>query len=330
MLDENVQQMMNLVIAGSIFGLVLSIWVFGILLWSARRMGKVRQMQQRLGITHPHTGGRTRTLQLWHEGTQYTTLVPTGSRAGGLLMRVHRACLAAGWTIGAGPFLLMLFGAAVFAAAIIAVVMKNTPLGVGVGVAILVVFRIYMLGKINKREAMFETQLVDAMDLAARSLRAGHPMLGAFQLIAEEMAPPVSTVFAEMCQRHEMGASLEESLRDTAEESTSSDLTLFATSVAIQMRTGGNLAELIDRLAAVVRERMRLSRRVRVMTAQTQMSKRVLLALPFVMLVLLSLLNPSYMDPLFSTTAGNYLLAFGAAGLALGAWVMSRMAVLRF
>src|ERR1043165_2227365 len=107
------------------------------------------------------------------------------------------------------------------------------------------------------------------------------------------MREPISLVFSDICQRHGMGADLEEVLRDAGDQSASSDMKLFATSVAIQIRTGGNLADLMERLAFGTRDRMRLHRRVRVLPAQTQMSKRVLLGLPFIMFVLLNVLTPT-------------------------------------
>ena len=124
--------------------------------------------------------------------------------------------------------------------------------------------------------------------------------------------------------------SLEAALRQAAAKSTSPDLKLFATSVAIQLRSGGNLASMMEGLSAVIRDRMRLSQRVRVLTAQTQFSKRILAALPLVLFVLLNLINPQYVEPLYATTGGQLLLALAAAGVLLGVYVMNRMAVLRF
>jgi tight adherence protein B len=177
---------------------------------------------------------------------------------------------------------------------------------------------------------MFEIQFVDALDLAARSLRAGHPLVGSFQLIAEEIAAPVSTVFAQICQQQALGSSIEEALTLISERSSSKDLQLFATSVIIQVRSGGNLADMMERLAAVIRERRRLSRRLRVLTAQTQFSKRALLALPFVIFLGLNLLDPTYMVPLYTTSAGQFLLLIGGTGLVLGGWMMNRIGVLRY
>jgi len=192
------------------------------------------------------------------------------------------------------------------------------------------VFRIVMLAKIGRRESLFEEQLMDAMELASRSLRAGHPLMGAFQLLSEEMAPPVRTVFADICQQHGMGADLEGVLRDAGDDSASEDMKLFATSVAIQVRTGGNLADLMERLAAVIRDRMRLNRRVRVLTAQTQLSKRVLIALPFALFIMLNVINPKYMSQFYITVAGQVMLGVGVFLLALGAWLMNRLADLKY
>ena len=163
-----------------------------------------------------------------------------------------------------------------------------------------------------------------------RSLRVGHPLPGAVEMIAEELEPPVSTIFSEICQQQALGMTLEESLRKVAVNSTSSDMRLFATAVAIQLRTGGNLADMMERLATVMRQRMRLARRVRVLTMQTQFSKRILIALPIVMFGILSLTNPKYMSKLYATEYGQIALGLAAAMMLLGTWMMNRMATLEY
>jgi tight adherence protein B len=100
--------------------------------------------------------------------------------------------------------------------------------------------------------------------------------------------------------------------------------------VIIQVRSGGNLADMMHRLADVIRDRMRLKRRVRVLTAQTQLSKRVLLVLPFLLFGVLNLLNPTYMMPLYTTSMGRTLLVVAGTGLMLGVWVMNRLSVLKY
>ena len=105
---------------------------------------------------------------------------------------------------------------------------------------------------------------------------------------------------------------------------------LFATSVAIQLQSGGNLAELMDSLANVVRSRMRLNRRMRVLTAQTQLSKKVLIALPILLFIVLSLANPEYMSVFYKTTIGKYMLLTAVGIVSFGAWVMNKLTTLKY
>ncbi len=328
-MDPRQQQIIMMVLAISTFVLVLSVWIGGMLLWSAKRSVHSRKVHSRLGLARESRGERT--LHLWLEGRELTTTVPTLGRPAGYLRKLEYQFNQAGWNLTSGQIVVFVLGIVVITSAFMTLITGgNWLLGAGMSAAILIVMRIFLLARVARREALFENQLVDALELAARSLRAGHPLLGAFQLLSEEMREPISLVFSDICQRHGMGADLEEVLRDAGDQSASSDMKLFATSVAIQIRTGGNLADLMERLAFVIRDRMRLHRRVRVLTAQTQMSKRVLLGLPFIMFVLLNVLNPTYMSKFYTEFAGKIMLGVSVFLLAFGAWVMNRMADLRY
>jgi tight adherence protein B len=182
----------------------------------------------------------------------------------------------------------------------------------------------------SRKAAAFDQQLADALSLVARSLRAGHPLLSGFGLVAEEAPRPVRDVFASVCQQQALGIRLQDALRSTAAKHPSPDLELFVTSVIIQLESGGNLADLMDRLTDVIRDRMRLGRRVKVLTAQTQLSKRILIGLPFLVFLGLSLISPAYMEPLYETQAGRVILAIGGASLLAGVWLMKRIAVVRY
>jgi tight adherence protein B len=184
--------------------------------------------------------------------------------------------------------------------------------------------------RIRVRGAQFERQFIHALELAARSLRAGHPLLGAFQLISEELDEPVRTTFTEICQQHSMGVNLEGALERVAQASTSQDLRLFATSVAIQLRSGGNLADMMERLSFVIRDRLRLGRRIRILTSQTQFSKRILVGMPFALFLVLNLVNPQYVGTLYSTHQGQILLGVASVMMVLGILTMNRMAKLKY
>jgi tight adherence protein B len=178
--------------------------------------------------------------------------------------------------------------------------------------------------------AAFDRQLLDALDLVVRSLRANHPLLGALQLVSEEIPSPVGTLFGEICQQHGLGMSLESSLCRAAASTDHPEFKLFATSISIQMRSGGHLADMVTRLAQVIRDRMRLGRRVRVLTAQVQLSKRILLVMPFILFLVLNVISPDYVRVLYTTPTGRAMLVGGGIALMMGALLMNRMARLQY
>ncbi len=323
------QALTDFILAAAVFLLFLSLWIAVVMLWARRRLSQTSEIKHRLGIKLP-TRKKKRVLRLWHAGEQASTTVPVTVEARSLLKAIDRYCRKAGWTYGPGPMIALVGGVTALSTVFTMLVTANLWLSAAVGIALLITIRIYLEGRIASRAALFEAQLVDAMELAARSLRAGHPLLGAFQLISQELAQPVSAVFGEVCQMHEMGASLGASLQEMARSSASSDMNMFATSIAIQLRAGGNLADLMDRLAQVIRERARLNRRVNVLTAQTQMSKRVLVVLPFLIVLAFHVMNPDYMLPLYTTSVGRAMLGIAAAGLAIGIYLMNRMASVKY
>lgn len=319
----------DLIVIVAVFGLVFAVWLLAMLVWAVRRSVRSKKIERRLGLREVEEG-EGRVLRLWHDKKGEATTTIQQFRSQTFLERLDQLLGEAGWDMPA-PAVVMCLVAAVVAIGILLFVLTQSLLpGAGTAVAIVILFSAYLKRSISNRTALFENQFVDALDLAARSLRAGHPLVGAFQLISEEVTPPVSTIFHEICQQQSLGVGLEQAIQNTAAKSRSQDLKLFATAVVIQLRTGGNLADMMGRLASVIRERLRLSRRVRVLTAQTQFSKRVLLALPFVIFLALNVLNPNYMQPLYETTTGRILLAMGGVGLLLGAWTMNRLAVLRY
>jgi tight adherence protein B len=321
----------DLVVMASVFGLVLATWLVVLLVWSVRRSVRSHKVEKRLGlIDDERQSSERRVLRLWHDGKEAVTEVQGTDRKPTYRERLARLSHEAELKVPlqalipgfAGILILAFFGL---------LLVTHSPLpGFGLSVAVIGGFGTYLKGRIRRRLARFETQFVDALDLAARSLRAGHPLMGAFRLISEEIPEPVSTVFGEICQQQDLGVSTVDALRRVADESPSQDLKLFATSVIIQMRSGGNLADMMERIAFVIRDRIRLSRRVRVLTAQTQLSKRILIALPILMFLLLNVINHKYMEMFYTTTHGQLLLAGAGTGILLGAWMMNRLAVLRY
>jgi len=238
--------------------------------------------------------------------------------------------VAAGWKTPAPMVFLAVFGLA--SLVVVVAIMMRAGVWIGLAGAAIVVTLFWGMTnrRITARVSQFERQFVDSLGIAARALRAGHPLVGAFQLISEEVGDPLGSIFGDICQEQALGIDLQDSIQRVASASHSADLKLFATAVTIQMNSGGNLAELMDTLASVMRSRIRLHRRVRVLTAQTQLSKQILTGLPILMFVMLNITAPTYMEMFYQTWTGRYMLAGTTASILFGIWAMSRLSILHY
>jgi tight adherence protein B len=163
----------------------------------------------------------------------------------------------------------------------------------------------------TKRLAKFEEQFADALTVMARSLRAGHPFSEALHMVAEEMPEPMGPEFGIMFSEINYGGAPRDALLGLLERVPSVAVMAFVSSVLIQQETGGNLAELMDKLAEVVRARFRFQRRLRTLTAQGKMSAWILSLLPFVLAAGLSVVSPNYLPMLTKDPTGRtFIVAF--------------------
>ena len=160
----------------------------------------------------------------------------------------------------------------------------------------------------------FEEQFPEALDLLSRALRAGHAFQTAMGMVADELPPPVGPEFRHGFDQQNFGLPLRDALNELSERVPILDVRFFVTAVLIQRETGGNLAEILDNLAGVVRERFKIRRQVRVHTAHGRFTGYVLLSLPAALGVALMFINPDLMQLLFRERMGQMLLA-GAMGL---------------
>ncbi len=316
-------------IAGAIalFVLVLVVWSALLLVWLQLRSRRRSRLKRRLEGS-PGDAAEERVLRLWHEGKEHFTTVATSRKLTfrTRLRNVHRdAGLTTPLPVTLGNLLLiaMLVGIGLF------LILERVAPPLFGAAAVVVGFWWYLQARIARRASIFERQLVDALELSSRALRAGHPLTSSFRLISEEIPAPVGNIFAEICQQQAMGVDLQVALRKAARESENLDLRLLAASMSINLSCGGNVAEVSEGLAAVIRDRMRLNRRFRVLISQTQISKRILIALPLIMFFVLNVINPEYMSLLYDRPEGNVLLAVASTMLGLGWWSMNKMAALR-
>jgi tight adherence protein B len=177
----------------------------------------------------------------------------------------------------------------------------------------------------KKRVDAFNKALPDAADAMSRTIRAGHSMITAVGIVAESAEEPLRTEFAEVFRKQNFGVPVRDALLQMLERMPSQDLRVVVTGILIQKETGGNLAEILDRTAAVIRERMRIHGEIRTHTAQGRMTGWILCLLPVVMMIVINLVDPGYSTVLFRDPQGRMYLYIGGGLLILGAFTIRQI-----
>jgi tight adherence protein B len=192
----------------------------------------------------------------------------------------------------------------------------------------LVMFFIPLLWVLNKRRVRLKTfaaQLPDALELVARALRAGHSLGAGMHVVAEEMPSPIADEFGRVYEEQNLGIPVEESLRNICERVPNLDLRFFVTSVGIQRQTGGDLAEILDKIGYVIRERYRILGQVKALTAEGRLSGVVLIALPPVLFLVMLHIKPDYVQLLWTEPLGIKMSVFGLVMQIVGAIVIKKI-----
>jgi tight adherence protein B len=164
----------------------------------------------------------------------------------------------------------------------------------------------------------FNAGLADSIDMMSRSLRAGHSVVAAIGIVAEQAVEPVRSEFNEVFKKQNYGLPLREALMQLLDRVPSQDLRVLVTGMLVQKETGGNLAEILDRISHVIRERLRIKGEIRTHTAQGRLTGWILCLLPLVMLLMLNFINPGYSSILFDDPRGRKLLYTGVGLLVAG------------
>jgi tight adherence protein B len=184
----------------------------------------------------------------------------------------------------------------------------------------------YLKQLVNKRFADFSKQFPDALNLMSSSLRAGHPLIAAVNMVAEEMPKPISAVFETTTRDISLGVDTKDAFYSmTRAMPQSIDLRFFVTAVLIQKEVGGNLAELLDSLSITIRERFKLLGQLRVLTAQTKLSGTIIGFVPPVVLLFLFLSNREYIKPLFDNLQGQLALTAAIVMSIVGAILIKKI-----
>jgi tight adherence protein B len=184
---------------------------------------------------------------------------------------------------------------------------------------------VYAASKRSRRFRKFEQDFPEAIDLLARAVRAGHSFNTTLEMIADELADPVGGEFRKLFEEQKFGLPMRDALLNLTDRVPLVDVKFFVTSIMLQRETGGNLAEILDKLSYVIRERFKILRQVQVFTAQGRMSMRILMALPPALLVLMSFSNPPLMHVLFTDPLGHLLIGLAIVMQTTGYLLMRKV-----
>lgn len=177
----------------------------------------------------------------------------------------------------------------------------------------------------SKRFEKFEELFPEAIDTLARAVRAGHAFTTALELITNEVAEPVAGEFRQLFEEQKYGMPVRDALMNLTERMPLVDVKFFVTAVMLQRETGGNLAEILDNLSYVIRERFKIQRQVRVYTAQGRLTMALLMGMPPIIIVAMLVLNPTFIHPLFADPIGHVLLVAGITLQTVGYFVIRKI-----
>src|SRR5207248_3670591 len=183
----------------------------------------------------------------------------------------------------------------------------------------------WLFNKRRVRLKQFAGQLSDALELVARALRAGHSLSAGMHVVAEEMPGPINKEFGRVYEEQNLGIPLEEAMKNMCDRVPNLDLRFFVTAVAIQRQTGGDLAEILDKIGYVIRERYNILGQVKALTAEGRLSGVVLIALPFGLFLMMLHTKPDYISLLWTDPLGIKMSIFALVLQVLGAYAIKKI-----
>jgi tight adherence protein B len=310
------------------FVLTLALSFIVVMLFT-RPAGASKSAQQRL-ISIRHSV-RHQEADATGVGLEKTMQRVTFAQLGGFLDRYQFSkklgvlTIHANSSMSVGGVVLASAGASVGCGLLCLLVLHSFPLAlVAMIVGVVVPYGVLRFKRGSRLKA-FNTALPEAIDLMARSLRAGHSMGSSIDLVAEQSPDPLGSEFVQVFQQQRLGLQFREALLQMGSRVPSRDLQFLITAILVQKETGGDLTEILDRASHVIRERVRIEGEVRTHTAQGRLTGWILGLLPVIMLGLINIVSPGYSYVLFHDPTGQKLLYAGATLIVIGGLVIRKV-----
>lgn len=306
---------------------VVTIGVFAVAAFVDQRRSRARLLRERLAAVQkaPERPAGEELALLRDELLSEIPALDTILRRSARISALQKLLSQADMTIRAGNFLIVC-GATAAILGLIVMIWAGAPLFGWIGA--LVGFFLpysYVSYRRTKRFSKFEELFPQAIDTLARAVRAGHAFTTALELISAEVPEPISSEFRILFEEQKFGLPVRDALVNLTERVPLVDVKFFVTAVMLQRETGGNLAEILDNLSYVIRERFKIQRQVRVYTAQGRLTMLLLMGLPPGIIVVMLIMNPMFVRPLFADPLGHVLLAIGLTLQTIGYFIIRRI-----
>ncbi len=244
------------------------------------------------------------------------------SRVAALMMRLHRT--GKGWTLS--QYVYASGGLALVVALLMFLKTGAAALSLGIGLMVGAGVPHFVVGFfISRRTNAFTAKFPDAIELLVRGLRSGLPVTETLGVVATEVPGPVGEEFKQVTERIKIGKTMEDSLQETADRLNTPEFSFFCITLAIQRETGGNLAETLSNLADVLRKRAQMKLKIKAMSSESKASAYIVGALPFIVFIMIYMINPKYLGGFFTD---DRLIVTGLGGLtwmSIGAFIMAKM-----
>jgi tight adherence protein B len=318
--------MMPVLIAVVVF-VAVTLAVFAVVFLLDRRNAQARLLRERLADAQK-TGERAPSEQLALLRDEMLSQIPALDsllRRSASISNLQDFLAQANLKIRAGNILFLCFISAVIMGVVVFMLGQSPPFAaVGVVLGGIIPYA-YASHRRTKRFQKFEEMFPEAIDTLARAVRAGNAFTTAVEMIANEIAEPIGSEFRQLFEEQKYGLPVRDALLNLTARVPLVDVKFFVTAVMLQRETGGNLAEILDNLSYVIRERFKIMRQVRVYTAQGRLTMALLMALPPIIVALMLTMNPTFIQPLFKDPLGHVFIVTGITLQTIGYFFIRRI-----
>jgi tight adherence protein B len=241
------------------------------------------------------------------------------------LSTLDRMLLKTKLPLSAATFLLLSLGLGTSSFLLGLKFLAHFVLAAALGLAFLSLPYFYLKFAEKAYHLKFQEQLPEALDLLARALRSGHALTSGLEMVSTEMEDPIGSEFGAAVDEINLGLTIQEAFENLCERVPSTDLRFFAVAIIIQRETGGNVAEILDKISQLIRERIQFARQVKALTAEGRLSAMVLIGLPVVLFAYIYFVNHAYLSLLWKEQIGQYMLTGAVILQVLGAYIIKRI-----